>query len=697
MDWEAYEEAERRGLLTPGQTEALAEARRRGLTGAADQPSRPEAAARGALNWWGGNNDAYQAALEGVSKLDPEYARKVAAGYKSSGGVVDALSALGIQPNRPNIQSDGMSPAQLAQAQTDTVLRKPEQRAAAAHPVSSFAGAAVPAAIAGGAASFWRTAMATEAAAARQSLPLLERMLANAKSAVPLSTYFGGVTGAGMAGGGPVERAQGAALGAGVGAVVGPVAGAVIPEAINGVANVARFGAGLVNRFGMTPEQRAAAMIQRRIGPQGLRPTDGPEQIIDVGGKRVAGLAEAVHAVDETPGSEIVARARAGQKGDVQDWMLGKNAQATGKDQAGYHVTLEGLAEKRRVDAAPLYQRAHQTPIGPEDWDSIDPFLTRIPKDVHRGAQELADLEGQKPTPFQYLDYVRRELEDRIQTTAPLDPRTGRPVPTSQGRALGQIKGQIDDFLNAVSDERSGGAWSQAKQAYSGPSRQMDAMRLGREIVARQKLDPEDIVARAGAMSENDKDALVFGLSRGIGDITEKGKVLSFSRALQNDRRLQQRLVAVLGQDRFDELARSTARAGNILENTNRITGNSATAGRQENIRNATDGENEMPQLAQDLLGGRRLSAVPAYLGRVVARNSTPGIRNPKISEAVAKRLTQQATPENVRALLDEMAMVDRLRGARQAPVQIPYRTGMFGAPAAAPTSRQVTMFGGKP
>jgi hypothetical protein len=220
-----------------------------------------------------------------------------------------------------------------------------------------------------------------------------------------------------------------------------------------------------------------------------------------------------------------------------------------------------------------------------------------------------------------------------------------------------------------LSDQHTGGALRAARQAYAGPSAQIEAQRLGRTIVTARNFDPEDVVTRVGRMSGDEQDSFVLGVAQSIADQTEAGRVAQFARAMRHNRRLQQRLQAALGPDRFNTLAQVTERSARMLENTNRITGNSATANRQQNIRDATTGENEWAQLAADVLTGRAREGVARRAGQWWLRTRMPGIRDPRVSEALANRLTQQASPPNVRALIDDMAGLDQLRGANPQPL----------------------------
>lgn len=621
----------------------------------------------GASNWSGWADEIAGGVVEGAARLHPSI----------RAGIGDALG-------RPDI-----TPEQAGAAMRERI-RGAEEPYKRAHPLAYGGGqiaGALPVALATGGGG----PLAAEFNAARQGLPFVERFAANAVRAIPGGAGWGASTAAGEARGTLEDRAPAAAGGAAMGAVAGAAFGGAIPEAARALKGAGQLGYNMVTRGGMTPDQRAASMIGRRLGPGGLRPTDGPEQILDVGGRRLVGLADAVAQVDETPGSAIVDAARTAQRGQVQDWMLGQTTRATGRSGDDFYGTLDALNAQRRADARPLYEAANQTPVGPEDWRAIGGFLDRIPQAVQREAQGLARLEGTQPTPFQYLDYVRRAIGDRIGKTAPIDPRTGRPVPTSEGRALAQLKAEVDDFMNAISDQRSGGAWRQAREAYAGPSAQMDAMKAGRRMVLSERLDPEDIAGRVERMSDDQRDAFVAGVSRALADATERGQVTRFANNMRSNRRLQQRLIAALGPERVQALAAASRRAGQMLDNTNRITGNSATARRLRNVTNATEGEGMLQQLASDVAGGARFSALSRLAGSAYNRMARPGILNPDVSEALAQRLTAPADAENVARLLREIRAADLAR--RQAfalpPPAVPVGVPAVSAGAVAAASQR--------
>jgi hypothetical protein len=357
---------------------------------------------------------------------------------------------------------------------------------------------------------------------------------------------MGGAAGFGSAEGGVEDRLAGA----GIGATLGGVLGGGIPL----VAAAARPIVGKVaHALGLRDAgEKARMQLLRAFERDGITPEDAlrrlndwqmqgakPEMLIDLGGENVRGLARAAAGV---PGEaknravEVLTTRQGGQAARVGEDV----AQAYGRPGNFYDVS-DDLMRARTTQAAPLYQQAFErhTAVSSDRLRELldDPVM----RDGLRRGLELQRIEararGQQFRPNDYaitnfddagnpvmgevpnlrlLDAAKRGLDDILSEA--------RAERMARGTPMSQRERAIDEFRHAYVaeiDNLLGGAtspdnlYAQARAAWSGPSRSLDAMNLGRRIFN----EDAEITARAiQRLPEGDREFFRAGVVQALRD-----------------------------------------------------------------------------------------------------------------------------------------------------------------------------------
>jgi hypothetical protein len=305
------------------------------------------------------------------------------------------------------------------------------------------------------------------------------------------------------------ERLGGAGIGAAIGAPIGAAAPSVINAASGAVnriraagspeANVSADLARAITRDETTPE----ALTQKLVQAANERP--GVVTLADVGGENVRGLVERVA---QTPGAgrtQVIPALT--QRQQAQATRLTSDLRGlTGTNKTARQTIDETIAE-RATAADPLYKEAFNFNAR-EVPDVVRAFERETStgygkailngRELKRNLQTEYGIQDPKDAPMMVLiDAWKRAVDDiRFGTSRP-GPNTDRILKDMQKRVV-----DVVDAHNPV--------YASARNAWSGPSKYMDAVADGRSILS-SKIDAEEFSANFAKMGDADKEAYRIG------------------------------------------------------------------------------------------------------------------------------------------------------------------------------------------
>lgn len=352
------------------------------------------------------------------------------------------------------------------------------------------------------------------------SLPL--QMARNAG----IGGFLGGVAGFGEGEGGVMNRllsgTTGAATGAAVGAAIPPIATALAKGARTvggwmGLNNAqtdaqrqliralsADQAAGGDDLAGLAARLHQAAPDQPMILPDVTMP-----------GGQTEGLAQAV---SREPGiGRATAAAAVAQRGGLNQSARLSSAVRNAISADDFMAATDDLIRTRAATAGPAYEKALavDTPVNVQPIvDDITARLGSAKGAIKTALQDALNLfkDGTgKP------DVTMAGLHE---TKLALDAMLERTPGNSVSRVARREIMQIQEKLLRAMDDASGGAYGQARQAFAGPSRAMDAMELGKRIL---RGDADETAAEIAKLSASERDFLRIGVSRALIDRVKAG------------------------------------------------------------------------------------------------------------------------------------------------------------------------------
>ena len=429
-----------------------------------------------------------------------------------------------------------------------------------------------------------------------------------------------------------------------------------------------------------TPRQKAAVVVQNtRSAPvseqQAARGTMPFEQV----GPKGVTLARVV-ASAPGEGQEI---ANAALRGRAQAAPARMNAAVNNNlgDSRAYYSTLDDLMTKRKTEAAPLYAEAYKVGVFPDDFNAqIAPILdTPAGRQAMKNAVEIAKNERvpinnigitiddnagtvkfDTIPNMQTLDYVRRGFDDVVESSR--NDLTGKMNANNATRAVIGLRSDLNDALVSINPK-----YGEALNAWSGPTKVMDAMRRGRKMSA-GKIDPEEFGASVGRMTDAEREGMRIGVARTVGDRLRGRNPQSEIRAITSDLNYQDRLrEAFPSQNAFSRFVDQANTEATFQGNMNQVLSGSRTTPLREDI----DSVNAM--LDSQGAGGRVLNALEQRAGGTtfvrqaveaainkVATMGNRGMNDPEVSRILGEALFTD--PRLFNQLLIEQARVLRVR-----------------------------------
>jgi len=471
-------------------------------------------------------------------------------------------------------------------------------------------------------------------AVASRAAPLISRMTQSLGQGTAVGAAQGGAEGFLKGEGSAAARLDRAAEEAVTGGAFGAGIGAAAPLV-----------GGVVRRTFAPPEERAARRMQGLIEESGTTPTEAAaaysaRQSAEMGGVRPEILA------DLMPGSAISAETRrianmpganrqqiteqlqerANQQGQR---IMGSFEEALGGPRGNFFDNLDALQASRSASAAPLYAQIGDIPARSS---RLDQLLLRAPDAAFDEARNAARYEGLifpnlvSPNAqgvrtvvgdytLRDVDMVKRGLDRVIERET--DNVTGRV--SSEGRRAIKLK---EDILSEA--DQLPGPYRQAREAWSGPTAVMDAMRSGQRIFNERA---ETSVRDIAKMTTSEREGFVIGVLDAVNQRIGRGiEGRDISSAFRSGN-VRAQIEAALGAARSPEEARRAADA--LLQGiereakmaaTNRGTRNiSATApmmAQQGDFASSMGGMGLLREAAQSGIGAAGASALQKALQR---------------------------------------------------------------------------------
>jgi hypothetical protein len=257
--------------------------------------------------------------------------------------------------------------------------------------------------------------------------------------------------------------------------------------------------------------------------------------LVDLGGENVKSLAALA---SNTPGQsrkaagDLVTSRKAGAVERV-----GEDVQKAISPTTDYTGTFDDLVKARSTSAQPLYDRVAEMRVWSPRLQEFadDPIMQ---EGLNRGLKMLrleAVARGEKFDPkalgaviddagkvtfpeqpnMRVLDAAKRGIDDILEKYR--DPTSGRLRLTPEGRAIEEFRGAYVRVL----DELTGGpegAYAAARKAWGGPTQSMEAMQLGRSILAG---DADITAKKIAAMDPSDKEFFRVGVVKALQDKIE--------------------------------------------------------------------------------------------------------------------------------------------------------------------------------
>lgn len=299
-----------------------------------------------------------------------------------------------------------------------------------------------------------------------------------------------------------------------------------------------------------------------------------------------------------------------------------------------YFGTLDGITEKGRQSAAPLYDAAFKanksvastaidkilaTPAGKtalakaREFMMNDQSLMGMPdKELGEQARDAAQMGEMAKQPggvaaglnMRSLDYVKKALDEQVNAAY----RAGN---NHEGGILNGLKNGLLKEMDAAdvtgsagpnSLKPEGGAYARARAVSGDYIRNSQAMDAGRDFMKPGTAgQPEQIAKNFNALGDTEKEAYKAGMVRAVKEAMDKPSAdqPDFYKKVFGSPDLQNRIKAVLNPSEFDVLSNNLKAEQDLYKFKNETLGNSRTAVKQIS---AEEFNGEGQRFAQDVI-----------------------------------------------------------------------------------------------
>lgn len=428
----------------------------------------------------------------------------------------------------------------------------------------------------------------------------------------------------------------------------------------------AKIVARAAERDNLTDPRLAAKLNQ--LGEQGTIADTGPNmQTLAMTAAQQPGTG--MQTVNRNLGSRA-----AGRETRLVDNVLGDIRQR-------YSGLVDSLQAQRSADAAPLYELAFAPQTGPTTTRSkqiTSPLINRLldDSDVQKGIatgirliEKEASVSG---NPVNYADYALRRNPETGQferfgtpTLRLLDAaKRGLDEMLFQGDGLRNQYGRLNQMGRAVEGQRAAlvreldrltvdpatgvSAYQQARNAWAGPSAQLEAAGNGRAWLSDDIDDVSNMIRRMG---DSEREAYVIGMMRDVEERLQKNPNAALK--LMQSTMAQRRMQMILPKAEYNSLRQTIAREAKMLATERATLGGSQTALR-EAARN--DVNNQISDIGDAALSVARGRGVGSIFDRALDYFNRP-------TEQVVNELARMTTSRNP---AERAAALERIAAARQ-------------------------------
>lgn len=476
--------------------------------------------------------------------------------------------------------------------------------------------------------------------------------IAQAASRLPQTLRYAGlgaVEGA-LAGSGAAtegNRLEGAASGAAVGAPVGALA----PHVVRGVAAV---GSGIKNAI--SPQANVAADLGRAIARDADTPLalqqrlaamradrPGVATVADVGGENVRGLVERVA---QTPGAgrtQVIPALTERQQS--QAFRITSDLRSlTGTAKSAKQAIDETIAE-RAAAAKPLYDDAFNfnARAVPEIVRTFD-YVTSTgygkailnSGSLRKAIQTEYGIQDIKDAPLMVLiDAWKKQVDDQV----------GAAVKSGSSNTSRVLTRMRDNVLSVI--DKYNPKYAEARNAWAGPSKYLDAVESGRSILS-TKFDAEELTSSFAKMSQAEQEGFRIGaVSSIVAKMGNDGAKLADLTKYLRSPETRAKIAAIMPTP---EAAKAWMRRLDFevsaSELTGRALGNSATARR---LAEQQDAQNLVGDLVMDAITG---ASAPGLLRKVLGAGPK-WLRDTLRSRADARLAEVLTNPQQTKSIDD--------------------------------------------
>lgn len=489
----------------------------------------------------------------------------------------------------------------------------------------------------------------------------------------------GATLGAGAGGAygfGSGEGVENRALGAVKGAAAGAFIGAAIPAATSGARTAyntmmdytVRPATNAI-RSTVNPAQNAMQLTRRALARDGLEPEqaamkmqqaidagDDTMMLMDVAGDNSRRLGRFASNIPGEGADKI--------KQAVFDRQLAQPERVIGAIREGlddperYFGTIDDIIAQRQQAAAPLYEKAWNTPV--PFTRKLEGLLGRgkVMRDALRRARDLGEAEGIPSKQFfariaddgsytiesvpdaRQWDLMKRSLDDIIESEKTVMPNGSEKL-SNVGRVVSGIKREMLEEIDRVNPD-----YAAARKVYSSASESLDSVEQGKKLL---DADPELARRKLAGMSEGDKQLARLGLSKAMSDRVMRMKDgANTVRAIFASPKHRAVLKEAFPDEKsFADFQDAMEREAQKTRTKTAIQGNSTTAQQLTDI-----ADNQIDTgVVGNLLAGRPVAAAGAAVQKALSRATV-------VNEATAKEIADILTttdPKAAQQILSEM------------------------------------------
>lgn len=490
-------------------------------------------------------------------------------------------------------------------------------------------------------------------------------LVRKALAATEAGAAYGAVTGAGKSEGGISDRATGALEGGGIGALGGAAVGTALGAAGSGVRALGTY---LSREFPENMTTQAVTKIMKRIGQDqkagGPSAQDAidlvneaarsgkPATLADVGGENVKALAGNVaRQPGEARGimSQFLTQRDQGAasrlSGDISRYVSGgpsmnktvealvQSRSAANKDLWANAMSLQGIWSPRMAQFVgdPAVKAGLKRGFELERLESLADNRPFDPTQMGIGTDAEGNVVLQKVPSMRVLQMAKEGIDAMIADER--DPLTGRF--SKRGVALEKVR---KAFLGEIDALDTTGAYKAARDAWSGPSASMDAVRSG-SAVFRQS--PDEIASEFGKLSAGDQEFYRLGVADAIREkLAKTGLSGDEAKSIIRNPWVRDQLRPIFRSPaEFTAFVDAVTHESRMFGTQRGILGGSQTASRiaeDESGENATAAAGA--HAAESIAGGHWISAIKHVLKMIKDKVIQP---NPRLNEEIAKLLLQ--------------------------------------------------------